>query len=689
MKQLVRYIREDKYKRGLFILIIVHSFLFILYQTLNKTVQTWDSAGHIGTSMLMADQIKNFLTGTNNVSIFDILTVSNYYPPFVQTLGAVINLIFGYHSDLLVYVGLIFFIISMIFLYKVVLLISNDPKTALLSTVIYSLFPQVADQARLFHLDIPLIAFLLISYYSLMKSKGFSNTKYSLIFFIFLGLAQLTKWYAFIFLLVPLTYVIYKYFLTKQESLLEKRGRIINFLAGIILLVLVASPWYLANLRDFIELATIFAKGEIDDPKNLLSLENLVYYPYRILVYQILLFPFILIILSLRRLYIQNKSNGLYYLVLILLPILVFTFIGNKNLRYVLPLTPFFAYLIADYVLKASLRWRYLTHALLSYAIAGFLFSSFNQVESETQLLKPVGVVLAGPGYRDWYHNPGFYSYESDYWPVRDVLNFVVEDANYPEDRGLGITPLIDTDNFSLASIEMLRRESLYNNVYIPVPYFQFEPFESDEAILAYFEENGVDYVLVPQNPGPSGLRNYAVLVQMIEYLTSKRNYVFAPVKRFELPDNTALVVYKRVVGSDGDVIDLPTNECTSSAGFQDGIESVKLKPNHTYMIFTGHFAIQDVVDMQFSGGVLYVVQIENTIHESILDIHNLPTNGATLCSREGLGLDIIEEIKKPLVEKGHCGVDCEKVIHVKWSVGDESVEVNEYDRGGFKVLTL
>jgi len=367
----------------------------------------------------------------------------------------------------------------------------------------------------------------------------------------------------------------------------------------------------------------------------------------------------------------------------------IFTFISNKNLRYILPLTPFFAYFIADYVLNVSVRWKYLAYALLSYMVAGFLFSSFNQVKAEKPLLKLAGIALAGPGYKDWYFSPSFYSYEPNYWPVREVLDFIVTDAAYPRDRGLGVTPLIDTENFSLASIEMLRREMHLSNVYIPAPYFRFDLYESDEEMLNYFNENGVDYILVPQNPGPSGLRNYAVLVQMIEYLTSKRNYVFAPIKRFDLPDSTSLVIYKRVVGVDGEVTMLQTDECTNTAGFQDGTESIKLVPNHTYMVFTGHFAIQDKINMAFEEGILYVVQIENVVHESILDVHNLPTNGATLCSRDGLGLNVIEEIKKPLVEPGHCGVDCRKVIHVKWSVGDDDYEVNEYERGSFKILTL
>jgi len=82
----------------------------------------------------------------------------------------------------------------------------------------------------------------------------------------------------------------------------------------------------------------------------------------------------------------------------------------------------------------------------------------------------------------------------------------------------------------------------------------------------------------------------------------------------------------------------------------------------------------------------MYLVQIENTIHESYLDVHNLPKSGSSFCSLNGLNLDVMSDIKRILTEKNQCGegIDCNKVIHVKWSVGDPDVSITEYTRDMF-----
>ncbi len=670
-----------KVNLALILTLLFHIALFIVFQYLNKGVETWDSAGHISTSMLIANEIKELFSGSGEASLTSILKISNYYPPFVLVLGAISNLVLGYSSEVLLYFGLIFFLLSIVYVYRLVLLTSNDSKLALLTTLIYSIFPQIVDQARVFHLDIPLVTLLVMSFYHLLRSKNFSHPVHSLLFFLLFAFAQLTKWYAWIFLLVPVVSALYQGFIIGDEEGKFTGRRAINVLLGSLTLCVIALPWYAVNLQDLLAQARIFSVGESDDPAKLLSLENFLYYPKNLLTFQLLLLPTIVLLASFVYFYIKKRKESVYYFLLIFIPLLAFIFIGNKNLRYVLPLAPLFAYFIAYFLLEIDKKLKIFTFILAAYLLSGMLFLSFNQLKAQDPLAYTAGIFYTGPAYAAWYYNaPTFYSYDPQYWPIKEMLSYILNDSNKPSNVAVGVSLLIDRERFSAASIEMIRLESHLDNVYFPVPYFQFEPFKSDEEIVAFFNDTGTEYVIAPDDPGPKGLRNFAALKQMVDYLNSPRNAYFEEIKLYTMPDGLNIRIYKRL-GVEQKFI--ASGECIENAGFVDGVESIKLEPNHTYVFYTGHFAIQDKIKRDYTPGILYVVQIENTIHTSILNVHNLPKPGSSLCSRPGLNSDLTGEIMAPLEEPSRCGegLDCDKVVHVKWKVGDRDVEIEEFSR--------
>ena len=216
----------------------------------------------------------------------------------------------------------------------------------------------------------------------------------------------------------------------------------------------------------------------------------------------------------------------------------------------------------------------------------------------------------------------------------------------------------------------------------MPVPYFQFEAFKTDAELIKYLDDNNVKYVLVTADPGPQGLRNYAVLEQMTKYFLSRRNIHYELVKTYDLPDGYQLRVFKKL--PEGKTIENNINvSCKDDAGVGDGIETISLKRNHTYVFYTGHFAV-DNFTRDFEPGTIYIVQIENIPHESSLDVYNLPQVGTGMCTFDDLDVEITDSIRRPLVEASHCGEDCKKVVHVKWLVGSQNFDVKEYYRGYF-----
>jgi 4-amino-4-deoxy-L-arabinose transferase-like glycosyltransferase len=673
---------SNKYNLLLLLLFLFQIIFFIVFEILNKNYPTWDSAGHISLSYRIAEEVKRTVAGERGASIVSILKVSNYYPPLVQIIGAFISLAFGYKYMFLLVETLVFLLISIVFTYKLTLVITKDQKVSLLTACIYSIFPQIIDQSHYLHLDIPLLALLLIALYFLYLSEGFRKFFYTLLFFIFFAFVQITKWYGFVFLLVPILLCIFKGLLNKSDVLPERLKIIRNIFLSSLIFLIIALPWYIANWSELIALVKVFSVGESDDPSTLL--QSLAYYPSNMITYQIMFVPFLLLISSILFEVVKNTKSGIKHIFLILIPWAAFIYISNKNLRYILPLTPLFAYLISVIVIRISSKVKGFTFFIILYLVLASTFLSFNQMKKDTPVLKYISVAFTGTNYKAWYHiDPTFYSYKSNRYPSDEILKFIYSDANRV-DHSLGVAVLIDSGDISAATLEMLRLENHFNNMYMPTPYFQFEPFKSTEEIEAFFVETASEYVISPTYPGPPGLRNYKALTQCIGYLNSDNNKLFNEIKVFPLPNGEKIKIYKRSNFSENKDI---TDACKSDAGIVSGVESIKLIPGYTYTMFTGHFAIEDKISRDYEKGVIYILQIENTVHESVLEIHNLPKSGSSLCSQKGLGLDLTEDVKRPLMLENQCGPNtpCTKAILVQWSVGDTQAKVTEFTKDSFK----
>ena len=197
----IKKIFPNVYGFYLFLLVIFHLFFNFIWQRINSAPPTWDSAGHLVLSFIFADKFALLARGLTDIT--SILKVSVYYPPFVHIFGGTLIYLFGRSYEIpLFFIETGFFILSIIMIYKIVLIkFPSNYKLAFFTAFIFSFFPQIWEQSRYFHLDIPLLGLLLLSYYYLLKSDLFNKPIYSFLFFISFSLVQLTKWYGFVFLL--------------------------------------------------------------------------------------------------------------------------------------------------------------------------------------------------------------------------------------------------------------------------------------------------------------------------------------------------------------------------------------------------------------------------------------------------------------------------------------------------------
>ena len=463
MRSIKSYLTES---RILLILVVLFSVVSnIVWHFVNNAPPTWDSAGHLGLSFLFADTLPELLFG--EISFTNFLRISNYYPPLVQLLGGFSIMIFGRHYYSAIFVGTVFLAISIFYLFKIILYHYNDEKLAALTVFIYALFPHVWEQSRQFHLDIPLVALLLAAYFYLVQSNSLKDKKNSLLFFIFFVGAQLTKWYGFVYLVVPFVYLVIAKAI-KEKDLLNKE-RLTNIFQGSFLILFLAVPWYIANYSNIVNIVSITSQGEVGDPENVLSLESLFHYLKLIMSHQITFVSVLLVIYSIYMFAKREMPHKNYIFHLLIFPYLAFSMIQNKDLRYVLPLTPIFAFYISYTLLRFEVKFK--VHAVLrylypTYLMALFMFLSFNQFKMLPDNMKPLAYIIGGPYYHGWYYEPYVYAANTQDWKNDQIIKEIdklAQDEPLIQDH-YKVLEISDNRYYSLASSAMFRRQNNFED---------------------------------------------------------------------------------------------------------------------------------------------------------------------------------------------------------------------------------
>ncbi|MFH0754517.1 MAG: glycosyltransferase family 39 protein [Candidatus Omnitrophota bacterium] len=209
-----------------------------------------------------------------------------------------------------------------------------DKRAGLLAAFLLSMFPLVFGLSRQVMLDFPLMCMVTLSIYFLFKTNQFVSRRYSILFGLTFGLAQLTKEAAVIFIAVPLIY----YFIKACFSGCGKRGAV-NFFIAMMVFIVVSSVVFL-DINNLKALGLYMAKLNMDHRLPF------VYYfkefwgmagPYGMVV---VVFAFISYCVHIRQRewFLFIWSMGL---------LLLFSFCTNKILRFIVPIAPAVALIVA------------------------------------------------------------------------------------------------------------------------------------------------------------------------------------------------------------------------------------------------------------------------------------------------------------------------------------------------------
>jgi 4-amino-4-deoxy-L-arabinose transferase-like glycosyltransferase len=369
--------KHNNYTLFAYLLIGLHVVANSIWILLNKGPSLYDAAWHTVHAYRIADYFKQF----PQINLFQLFEMNNYHPPLVFWGGAIAALVTNYSENGVRFVGTIALALTLYYIFQFTKSVTNA-RVAFFATVFSSLSIFFYRESRMFMLDVPLIASIFATLYYTVKTEYFSKIVPIILLGIALGAAMLIKWTALVFI-APFAlwycYISYKRN-TKQVIIIASKVLLIIAIAAFLSL-----PWYIHVYKDLIAQASLYSKGENDDPFGFGS-DNLLYY-FRSLVQLGISFSGLLLFVYSCYTLFKKKISYIYTTPIFWTLAIVyglFTFIvGNKNGRYLMPLVPFLTIIMGIGVDYTLARWRervvgaFFSILTIGYLVLAFFVNSF------------------------------------------------------------------------------------------------------------------------------------------------------------------------------------------------------------------------------------------------------------------------------------------------------------------------
>lgn len=538
----------DKYLIFTLLLIVFHIVGNLVWIYLNKIPPASDAGLHTVLSLKFIEYIKVNLF---NFNIIDFLRISNYYPPFTHLVGAIFGVVSNYDYKLIQFTGTLFLSLSLIFLYLYIFVKFKNRFLGILAIFFFGFYIYIYKESRDHMTDLPLTASYLAGLYFLEKSENFKRFKQTALFFITFAIAFLTKWTAPIFFFIPLVYKLLKVKINKIT--------LRNIIFGGVIFLLLASPWYLVNGQNILTLVKIYGSSAVDNPQHMLSLENVLFYPKLIIMFQLGFIGTLFFLLSCF-LVLKNRGGKEWTEIasIIFFNYLFFTFfVGDKNVRILFPIMPFFALIVA-YGFNEIIKGKYKTFSFLaSFVVCYYLFTYFILsfgLPIYPQYKKALNFPLMG--WVDifyWHREPVKLIYDQTTWPNETLAKILLSKSILKQKIYYFIDsekPYLNASTLHLSLYKLAKgiptgfQEADTNFLHVLGGKTRFASYKEIDDYV-----NLIDVLFIPlKEIGPSqAIRDYAARKQIQEYMLNNINPNYIAAEEVSLPDGDAVRIYQRI----------------------------------------------------------------------------------------------------------------------------------------------
>ncbi|NLO34306.1 MAG: hypothetical protein GX117_13305 [Candidatus Hydrogenedentes bacterium] len=180
------------------------------------------------------------------------------HPPALHVLGALFSHILGYGVDRMAFVNTLSFLAAIVGVYLIARRFLA-PYHALFSAAVFSFTPMVYSASRFFMTDYLSMALIVWVFYTLLRSEGFSNRPWSLLFGVLNAAALLARitsplYYIFPAFLIFCAGFLKPFFSSSKDNASRRQAQVRVLLHGLLIVVvtlMLAGPWYLAHSRQF------------------------------------------------------------------------------------------------------------------------------------------------------------------------------------------------------------------------------------------------------------------------------------------------------------------------------------------------------------------------------------------------------------------------------------------------------
>jgi 4-amino-4-deoxy-L-arabinose transferase-like glycosyltransferase len=317
----------------------------------------------------------------------DMLNVEPFYPPFYHLSLIPLAWIFGFSLDIGVIGNSFYMVIMALSIYGIgkVLYTRN---AGLIAAFLVSCYPIIVSMSREYIIGVMLTAMTTLAYYLFLKSENFENKKYSILFSFVYAAGLMVKWTFFIYTLpavlaglwggkigfkdrivqvtyyfgmiaallivpslilivgeqrwLPLTLeflLIWALFKNFPKASLSTQ-KVINLISLACISVLICFPWYAHNLINI-----LIGMSKFAFPGYALKFDASFGFPiwgyYIVVIKSQMGWPLLVIFATSFIFYIFKKDRFNWTLFgWLIFPLIVFTYIDNKGLRYTMPALP-------------------------------------------------------------------------------------------------------------------------------------------------------------------------------------------------------------------------------------------------------------------------------------------------------------------------------------------------------------
>jgi hypothetical protein len=340
----------------------------MVWVSIDRRPPEWDHANHLERAL----DCYRILSEPGHARFREIMETSSFYPPVAPCAAGILYFVFPVVPLTAQAVMLGFLAVAL----AAVLALGRrlfDVDTGLLAAFFLGTAPFVVFSLTNFQLDLPLMAAVALALWALMRTEAFSRGGWSVAFGVALGLGMLTKPPFAAYVLPPALWALWS-----AATAADRRRRLWRLALALVIGCALTLPWYGPRLLGLpMQVANrSFKQAAESGHAEAFTSTALLYYP-RVFQPQFGALAGLLFVWGLWALRRRREARAPLWLAAIV-PLVMFSLIQNKNLRYTLPILPAAA-LVAAVGVRAlapsrrrALTWLCVVAGVVQVSMAAF-----------------------------------------------------------------------------------------------------------------------------------------------------------------------------------------------------------------------------------------------------------------------------------------------------------------------------